>query len=312
MWTHIHMNRLPGQPWSALMLVVGLAVVAASLAPGAARGETRLKTIHMLNLSNIYIGFNEKDAQLTYRVIMNKVIGDKYSQYRIVLAFPENITAAAKAVADGRGDLLTLTSLDYFRMRQTTALEPLAIMSKSDRSTEPYLFLAQAGMDFDKLTQKPVRTLIVENGGGDAAKVWLSVQLMENGLAPVAEFFAPIRMAQPSRAVLPIFFGQADACVVSASAFKIITDLNPQIEQKISLLNRSPGLVNLLVCGTKNLEPDDKRLILEELAALHNTPEGRQALTIMQLERFFLFEPDYLKATEALYNRYHRLLGEKY
>jgi ABC-type phosphate/phosphonate transport system substrate-binding protein len=264
----------------------------------------------LTNLRSIYIGINNKDAMLTYQVLMKKVFGDKYADYEVFLEFPEDIDAASKAIASDRCDVLTLASLDYFRMRQTTELEPLAIMSKGDRAAEPYLFLTPAGTDLDDIIAKTDRTLVVEqSGGGDVATEWLSSVLMERGLPPINTFFANVHHAKPSRVVLPLFFGQANACVVSESTFTVMAELNPQVKRKINIEKRSPGFVNLLICGTKNMNPDDRLRVVEELATLNDHPEGQQALTIIQMKRFFRYEPDYLNATKALYDRHSKLLG---
>ena len=144
---------------------------------------------------------------------------------------------------------------------------------------------------------------------GDVARMWLSTQLMARGLPPVSEFFATIRLTKPSRTILPLFFGQADACIVSESALAVMIELNPQINRKIKLLDRSPKFVNLLVCGTKNISDVNTQRLHEEIEILSNTSDGQQALTIIQMKRFFEFDPEYLRATEALFNR-HRQIDE--
>ena len=143
------------------------------------------------------------------------------------------------------------------------------------------------------------------------AQVWLSALLMERGLAPASRFFTAIRLAdKPRRAVLPVFFGQADACLISQSAFAVMTELNPQISAKTAILERSPGFVNLLTCATEHMEAGDRQRLVEETVSMHGHSDGQQVLTIIQMKRFFPFEPDDFKATEAVYRRYRRLMDQ--
>jgi phosphonate transport system substrate-binding protein len=294
------------------MFLLGLMVLAATQV-AVARGEAPdKKPIYLSNLQNIYSGLSAKDAMLAFQVLMTKVMGAKYPDFEILMDFSENIDEALVAIENNRCDIMTLSSLDFFRMRRKIRLEPLTIISKGDHPTEPYLFLIPVDTSLETLIRKTDRRLIVEqSGGGDVATAWLTTLLIEHGLSPTDDFFATIRPAKPSRTVLPLFFGQADACVVSESTFNVMGELNPQVEKKIRILYRSPGFVNLLVGATQNLAPEHRRWVLDELATLNNSPEGQQALTIMQMKRFFLSEPNYLKATEALYERHRQLLGRQ-
>jgi hypothetical protein len=309
---NIRSNVAPNQSLRIVVFLIGLMMLAASNA-AVARSEAPEKVpIYLSNLQSIYSGLSAKDAMLAFQVLMTKVMGAKYPDFEILMDFSESIDEAVVAIENDRCDIMTLSSLDFFRMRPKINLEPMTIISKGDHPTEPYLFLIPVDASLDTIIRKIDRRLIVEqSGGGDVAKVWLSTLLIERGLSPTENFFATIRPAKPSRTVLPLFFGQADACVVSESTFKIMVELNPQVEKKIRILERSPGFVNLLVCATQNLAPEHRQWVLDELATLNDSPEGQQALTIMQMKRFFLSEPDYLKATEALYERHRQLLGRQ-
>lgn len=303
---------LPNRPLRITIILVGLMIL--GVCPVALeRSEASEKTtIYLNNVQHVNSGFSTKDAMLAFQVLMTKVMGAKYPDFEIRMDFSESIEEAVAAIASDRCDIVTLASLDFFRMRRNTTLDPLTIISKGDHATESYLFLLPMDASLDTLIRKADRTLIVEQGGsGEVATVWLSTQLIARGLPQANDFFTTIRPAKPSRTVLPLFFGQADACVVSESTFTLMGELNPQVDKKIRILKRSPGFVNLLVCGTKNLEPEHRRWVLQELATLNDNPEGQQALTIMQMKRFFLYEPNYLKATEALYERHRQLLARE-
>jgi hypothetical protein len=60
------------------------------------------------------------------------------------------------------------------------------------------------------------------------------------------------------------------------------------------------GLIPALACG----EMREKSIYMSNL----DKKEGQQALIIMQMDRFFLFDPDYMKDTVAVFNRHRRLL----
>ena len=147
--------------------------------------------------------------------------------------------------------------------------------------------------------------MIVEAGGsGEIACLWLDAVLEARGLPPRQIFFNSQRTGdKPSRILLPVFFGQADACVIPESAFAVINELNPQVEKQLVVLERSDGFVSILISATDRLEDWARDMVLAETERMHTYPEGRQILTIMQMQQFFAFRPEYLEATETLYRR---------
>lgn len=277
--------------------------------PPVSLAEGTFKDLYFLNLRNTLIGIHVRDTQLAFQVIMNKIIRTRYPDYRIIVDFPEDIATAKRAIENQRGHVLIINSLDFVDKRHQLTLEPLHILSKADQPTESYLLLAAAGENFETLAKQRHRSLMVENGGsGEIARIWLSTWLWRRGYEQVETFFSVIRVAdKPSRAILPIFFGETDTCVVTESAFSVMTELNPQIKQKLTILARSPGFANLILCTTKQIDPLDKQRVFDEAMAMNESADGQQVLTIVQMKRIFRFEPHDFAATEALYRDYQEL-----
>jgi hypothetical protein len=194
--------------------------------PAVSFAEGEFKELYFLNLRNTLVGIHVRDTQLAFQVMMNKIIRTRYPDYRIVVAFPEDIAVAKRAIDKQRGHVLIINSLDFIDKRQELTLEPMHILSKADHPTESYLLLAAAGKNFETVAKQQHYTLVVENGGsGEIARVWLSTWLRQRGYKPVEPFFSAIRVAdKPSRAILPVFFGEADTCVVTKSAFSIMDE----------------------------------------------------------------------------------------
>jgi ABC-type phosphate/phosphonate transport system substrate-binding protein len=166
------------------------------------------------------------------------------------------------------------------------------------------LFVTRKNNTLETLAQLSERTLIVEAGGSDMAKLWLDAILKTYSLPRHQVFFNILHIGnKPSRTILPVFFRQADACVVSESALTMLGELNPQIKKELVVRKRSAGYVNMLLCATHRLEDWAHDIVLEETKRMHTNPAGQQILTMMQMKRFFPFKPKYLYATERLYQR---------
>ena len=296
--------------WMKWVVVVGLMGLQAIFAPPLIHAQKTSKTLYFLNLSNTAVGIHARDTQLAFQVVMSKVIRTRYPEYGIIVDFPKDTAAAEKAIEEQHGHVMIINSLDFLDMQRKLTLIPLHILSKADRPTESYLLIMAAGQNIETLAKQRGRSLIIEKGGsGEIALAWLAIWLEQQGIGPVESFFSEVRIAdKPSRAILPVFFGQASACVVAESAFTVMAELNPQIKRKITILDRSPGFVNLIVCATKQLEPIDKQHVFEEGMAINESADGQQVLTIIQMRRIFKFDMEKFAATRALYQKYHQLI----
>jgi hypothetical protein len=73
---------------------------------------------------------------------------------------------------------------------------------------------------------------------------WLETLMAEKAIGAVDSEFSAISEADnPSRAVLQVFFHQADACLVTAGIFKIASEMNPQVGRELRVLVESPKVV---------------------------------------------------------------------
>jgi phosphonate transport system substrate-binding protein len=177
------------------------------------------------------------------------------------------------------------------------------VLSKGDHPAEPLLLLTQKGHSWETLARQSNRTLLMEKGNGESlAKVWGAMLLADRQATRFDAYFSSVRLAdKPHRVVLPVFFGQTDMCIVSRSAYDLMLELNPQIAAKLTILEQSPEFVNIIICATETLDEWAKAIIHEEILAMHTHAVGRQALTLIQMQRFWDCDPVMLKATEALY-----------
>ena len=115
------------------------------------------------------------------------------------------------------------------------------------------------------------------------ATVWLDLLLADAGLAPTGEFLeAPISHAKPNKALLPLFFGQADVCLISRRMLDAAVELNPQIASKVEVLASSPPLLPSVFAYDAHGDASIRNSTVTEIVKLHRTAAGRQILTILQ------------------------------
>jgi hypothetical protein len=268
---------------------------------------------YFASLENTYTAMHPKESRMAMQSIIQKIFAAEYPEIRLHLDFLPKNAGLIDTLTNKPYDVIATTGLDYLQLRGRIHLRPLAILSKTDQPTDVYLIVTHKNKTLKTLKELPVRRLIIEaGGGGDIAKLWLDTVLETHGLPLHQLFFTTLSIGEkPSRTLLPVFFGQADACIISENAFTVMSELNPQIKEQLIIQERSPGYVTMLICATTRLEDWARDMVIKETERMHTYPDGQQILTIMQMKRFFDFKPQYLEATERL-RQWQRQHGEKH
>ncbi len=103
-----------------------------------------------------------------------------------------------------------------------------------------------------------------EKPGNGVPQMWLDTFLVKQGLTRSKYFFTNIKeVDKVSQAVLPVFFKQADACLVSRSGFETMVELNPQIGEQLAIQATSPGFILGGVFFRRDFRADIKKLIMD-------------------------------------------------
>jgi ABC-type phosphate/phosphonate transport system substrate-binding protein len=302
---------------AALSLGTTLSVAAGALTADAktsATADVTSKTIVQIRyLKNPVSGVNLADARVALDVLFRKILLRRYPQYEVQMEFLSDQEEVLRSCRARELDYVTLTGLDYLQLREQGApIRPIFISSRMDTPREQYVLIARNGVDLRKIQGSSPRRFLIEKGGSGAmARNWLDTALLEQSLPDVSKFFQTVReVDQASAAVLPVFFGQAEACVVPRSTYEVMIELNPQIGRKLSPLMTSPGFLRNLGCVRTDLDPETEKILLEVSLSMNTEPEGNQIMTIFGTKAVFKFEEQYIAETKALYQKHKKLKGK--
>lgn len=266
------------------------------------------KEMRFAALPGIYRVVSRKDGRMALELLMRKPSIQKTFPYSVKLDFldPTLDEDIPDAIRKGGYHYVTLSTIDYYKYRHAVQLDPILIPSKIDEGQEHLLLLVAKGQTLTAIGQREERSLIIESGAnGDLSRIWLDTLLADSGFARSEHFFTKIsRVSKSSRAVLPVFFKQADACIVTRHALRVIQELNPQIGQQVTSLHQSKGLVRVLICATDRPTPAEIEFLIQNTTHMGQNPESRQTMTLLQMKRFVEIYPQDLAATEALLTRH--------
>lgn len=283
--------------------------------------EVEIKTVRLGYMTKSYLGVDIRDARVALKMLTEKIFEKSLQniqlptnvKYTLDVKMYDDVQSFVQAIDRQEIDVANINSVDYLAMKDGLQLEPAIITTSGEEPLTTYVFLVRNESTISQLMDLRQKRLIVERSNdGTLGMFWLNTLLYQNSLPEAKTFLSSIKIVDKfSQAVLSVFFGQADFCIVSESALQTMIDLNPQIEQRTKILFRSPGLITQVFCFNENLDVLIKNNIKTAITTLPDTPEGKQMLLLLRANRLFLYEPEYLNGLETLYNEYAKFKNKK-
>ena len=186
----------------------------------------------------------------------------------------ENLTGAesweelVQQIQLGETDLFPIQGYELVLHEVDLNIKPLLLGTRNEASQTQFMLLAYSPL-IQNMDQLKDRTVLVHRDGcGDLVDYWLN-DTISKGTGVLRKNFAHYQtVTTPREAMLPVFFGEAEACVVSVAAYKSVVSQNPaQIVQKLTQLSISEKLPTQIVACKRTLPLETQRQVLEE--ALH-------------------------------------------
>lgn len=207
----------------------------------------------------------------------------------------------------GKVDLASLTSVEYLRIRNPIGLEPGIVTVRGGKRTTKYLILTHANKGYGKIADLRGKkiTLLKDD---DIGPLYLNDALLKLKIGEAKDFFGQIEeKSKASQIVLPVFFGQADACVINDVSFKTMVEMNPQLGKDLKVLMSSPELLVGMGVFRKGISPEFKERIITVAKGLKTQPRGKQVLLLFKMEDLDAVKDSDLAGIRELVADYDRM-----
>jgi ABC-type phosphate/phosphonate transport system substrate-binding protein len=138
------------------------------------------------------------------------------------------------------------------------------------------------------------------------SKIFIDTLTLRHSNQSAEFFFSSVRFKKKSnRLILDLFFGDTDAVVVYRSYFDVMVELNPQIAQKIIILENYP-LKSTNFAFFRHDYPYAE-LIFPKIDTFSRLPRGKQMLEIFKSDKLVRSKVKDLEPVEELLKEYKRL-----
>jgi phosphonate transport system substrate-binding protein len=185
-----------------------------------------------------------------------------------------------------RAGSLDCVALNIVEYRQITeALDPSQVVTEAgDAGLEQYFLIVKRNSGIRQLGDLRGRRLVTfKSPKMCVSAAWVATILEEAHLGAREQFFGSENFEnKPSRVVLPVFFGQADACLTSKRGFDTMCELNPQVGKDLIAIASSPPMVVSFYVFHRNYHSPNREKFVNVLSRLRNSPAGRQLATLFQ------------------------------
>jgi ABC-type phosphate/phosphonate transport system substrate-binding protein len=198
----------------------------------------------------------------------------------------ENIDEIREGLSNNKLDYVAITTQEYAEVRDLLTCDIVTVSMNLNSIKEEYLLIVPQSAGINKINDlKGKKLLMVKSARLSLAVIWLDTILLNKGLEPAEAFFGVIESEKNAgKVILPVFFNQADACVVTRTMYNTMVELNPQIGQKLKTIEVSPALVPSFFCFTRNSDIKIREKVLKEISRWHLSTFGKQSLTMFQCD----------------------------
>lgn len=255
---------------------------------------------------NVVGAVNLNDARAAMQVWVKRLTADLN-----VIVDPKLFSTTEEIVdraRKGQLDAVALDTLEFLQIANVMDTSQI-VNSAGDRGFERYLILTRQSSQIGQLAELKGRRLCqLKTSKTCLAAAWLSTVLEEHHLPQAEQFFGPVTTeGKFSRVVLPVFFGQVDACLTTQRGFETMRELNPQVGRELRVIAESPPLIVSFYIFRKNYRSAEKDRVIRAISGLRNSPDGQELATLFQFDALAVRDGSALTVTLGMLDAADRI-----
>jgi len=257
--------------------------------------------------TNVFKGVYLNDAIAGANVLTETLINE-YSRKKYKIIPPATFSSMEELenlIKLQEVEVFIMHSTELLRLKNPNLIIPICVAIRDGSPYDIFYLLINTKSGYTKIDDlKNGRILIGSPFEADIPVLWLDNLLKERKLEKKEEYFSSIEYfekALPS--ILPVFFGKAEACIVTKSLFETVTELNPQLNKELIPIEISQPISIGIIAIRENISnPELKEDIKKAFINMHKHANGRQYLNIFRSQRVGEFKKEHLASTYEILN----------
>jgi phosphonate transport system substrate-binding protein len=267
---------------SALALLLG-AGPWARRALASAEGEAPVR----MAISESMVGdVNLNDARAAMQIWIRRLSADMNVTVELTPKVFDTSDEILRRARSGQLDAVALNILEYRQIADLLDTREL-IVATGAAGADQYLLLAKRDSGVRSAADlQGQRLAVLKAPKMCVAQAWLITLLEDRRRGSAGEFFGSVTAdSKVSKVVLPVFFGQTDACVTSKQGFDSMCELNPQVAKDLRVIAASDPLVVCFYAFRKGYRNPSRQKFIDSTSMVLSSVAGRQLATLFQCEK---------------------------
>jgi len=257
---------------------------------------------------SMVVDVNLNDARAAMQIWAKRIQSDLHVPIEFdarIFSPPEEIV---RLIRNGQLDAAALNVVEYRAAGDVFDTSEMFVGAGS-AGPDQYHLMVKRDSGLSRLADlKGRRLCILRAPKMCVAAAWLSTLLEEEHQVPAESFFGAMTSdTKVSRVVLPVFFGQAEACITSKRGFEMMCELNPQVAKDLTVIAASPLLVTCFYAFRKNYRGPNRERFFNLRQTLLTSAAGRQIATLFQIEELTIRDSSCLATSLNILERADRL-----
>lgn len=289
--------------------VVGFAAIsavnAAEEVPSAPAGRS---LIRIGIAPGTWWGVNPNDAQAAISAWAKTILRQRRIEVDVETRMFDTEETMRDALKAGEIDAVSMLAGQLLELAPELQPEEVFLGTKNHSFTEQYKLLVHRAGGITNVGGVAGRKLVIHASARTSlAPQWIDTLLARNSLRPADEIVGNLtKITSPSKAVLQVFFRQAEACLVTSNVLELACELNPQLRRDLKVLAVSPEVVPSVFFFRAGYNSTARDLLEPAILALHETAAGLQVLTVFQSDGMVKRPLACLEGTRQLLAEYRR------
>jgi phosphonate transport system substrate-binding protein len=260
-------------------------------------------------LQRVFTNTDLRDAKAVLDVHIREIARELKLNVSTNVVMFTSFKSMIDALRKGELELASIPSIEYLSIRETVPLIPSFVGTNSNGQGINYVVITRKDSGIHSFSDLRGKSMLLPPVAiYEPAHLWLEVLLMKAGKGGRDTFFSQVKeLPKISKAIMGVFFRQADAAIVSRAALDTSRQLNPQLETQLTVLAESPNLSDFVVCMVPSTSERFRNNLSKALIRLNESKSGRQLYTIFQTNGITPFKPAHLEGLENLLREHKRL-----
>lgn len=274
---------------AALAIAALLVPLAAAGAPESATGKANedFPAFRLYFSTSMFRHLNENDAKAALKAYSQALLHDRGVTVSSEPQLLDGAPALADALRQQTTEVACVLTSEFLALDPKLQPDHLVLSVVKGSFTEQYVILVRRDKNLREVRDLKGKHLIEFSHARTAlAPAWLEKLLTDNAVTERPEVFLGRQdlTNKLSRAVLPVFFGQADACLVTQRGFATMVELNPQLGKTLMAVATSPEMVPAVGFIRADYEADKSQKVMELLLTVTRYPAGVQMMNLFECD----------------------------